>query len=180
MEPQASEAEEPAPPAEEVSAPTEAPGLEAPEAEEANKEDPPEAEEVKKDEPPLFELPEEKYLVTLAVMEDHFGRSCPRGKKGGGKGGKGCRTAEEWRAKIKMQNKQGYDKVLEGEQQKCRQLFQEWWDRLDPRLRHQPGAELRFIYNNSRSANQQPRDVCLLYTSPSPRDATLSRMPSSA
>ena len=26
----------------------------------------------------------------------------------------------------------------------------------------------------------QPNDVCLLYTSPSPRDATLSRMPSSA
>ena len=27
---------------------------------------------------------------------------------------------------------------------------------------------------------QVPRKVCLLYTSPSPRDATLSRMPSSA
>ena len=27
---------------------------------------------------------------------------------------------------------------------------------------------------------EEIRDVCLLYTSPSPRDATLSRMPSSA
>ena len=28
--------------------------------------------------------------------------------------------------------------------------------------------------------NQEIYDICLLYTSPSPRDATLSRMPSSA
>ena len=28
--------------------------------------------------------------------------------------------------------------------------------------------------------NEERRSVCLLYTSPSPRDATLSRMPSSA
>ena len=28
--------------------------------------------------------------------------------------------------------------------------------------------------------NQEKIDLCLLYTSPSPRDATLSRMPSSA
>ena len=29
-------------------------------------------------------------------------------------------------------------------------------------------------------ADQMAQDICLLYTSPSPRDATLSRMPSSA
>ena len=32
----------------------------------------------------------------------------------------------------------------------------------------------------SQSAYYEPYDACLLYTSPSPRDATLSRMPSSA
>ena len=32
----------------------------------------------------------------------------------------------------------------------------------------------------SNYPGQAPRIVCLLYTSPSPRDATLSRMPSSA
>ena len=36
--------------------------------------------------------------------------------------------------------------------------------------------------NNVNTSGQEvyPGDVCLLYTSPSPRDATLSRMPSSA
>ena len=34
--------------------------------------------------------------------------------------------------------------------------------------------------DNSKSAIVQGVDSCLLYTSPSPRDATLSRMPSSA
>ena len=34
--------------------------------------------------------------------------------------------------------------------------------------------------SDSKSATPFQRNVCLLYTSPSPRDATLSRMPSSA
>ena len=38
----------------------------------------------------------------------------------------------------------------------------------------QQGNE-RFVNNVKRQ-----HDICLLYTSPSPRDATLSRMPSSA
>ena len=36
------------------------------------------------------------------------------------------------------------------------------------------------LKNISLGVNQGERIVCLLYTSPSPRDATLSRMPSSA
>ena len=39
------------------------------------------------------------------------------------------------------------------------------------RLSEQVGQNIGCIYSN---------DTCLLYTSPSPRDATLSRMPSSA
>ena len=52
-----------------------------------------------------------------------------------------------------------------------------------------PTAKLKEMYiedivnygkdNQSDSADEQ-RETCLLYTSPSPRDATLSRMPSSA
>ena len=36
------------------------------------------------------------------------------------------------------------------------------------------------IQNSSMSASLEEFSDCLLYTSPSPRDATLSRMPSSA
>ena len=34
--------------------------------------------------------------------------------------------------------------------------------------------------NQIKSKNEEIKKICLLYTSPSPRDATLSRMPSSA
>ena len=41
--------------------------------------------------------------------------------------------------------------------------------------------EVAAIFTGNDGAPPTPRDiVCLLYTSPSPRDATLSRMPSSA
>ena len=40
-------------------------------------------------------------------------------------------------------------------------------------------AEISFENIDQAAAEVQPQ-VCLLYTSPSPRDATLSRMPSSA
>ena len=43
---------------------------------------------------------------------------------------------------------------------------------VDPRLNHQQSLELAFLVAEMLA--------CLLYTSPSPRDATLSRMPSSA
>ena len=46
---------------------------------------------------------------------------------------------------------------------------------------HQPVAiDLRFIIVIMKVNNDLERMGCLLYTSPSPRDATLSRMPSSA
>ena len=40
--------------------------------------------------------------------------------------------------------------------------------------------ELKIIRRNQMSAGEPPRYTCLLYTSPSPRDRLLSRMPSSA
>ena len=36
------------------------------------------------------------------------------------------------------------------------------------------------VINTGRSLMEAAAGICLLYTSPSPRDATLSRMPSSA
>ena len=42
------------------------------------------------------------------------------------------------------------------------------------------GENLRTRYEFKPYLTQRAYDICLLYTSPSPRDATLSRMPSSA
>ena len=42
------------------------------------------------------------------------------------------------------------------------------------------GSRIRLRGSTSLTAESSPLIVCLLYTSPSPRDATLSRMPSSA
>ena len=36
------------------------------------------------------------------------------------------------------------------------------------------------VLDNGDSANSRVKQICLLYTSPSPRDGLLSRMPSSA
>ena len=44
----------------------------------------------------------------------------------------------------------------------------------------QEETRMRFRYVDLRRPEMQKRMRCLLYTSPSPRDATLSRMPSSA
>ena len=46
-------------------------------------------------------------------------------------------------------------------------------DKVRPFFEPEGPPKLIFVY-------QAPDTVCLLYTSPSPRDATLSRMPSSA
>ena len=46
---------------------------------------------------------------------------------------------------------------------------------LDPQ-RRKPTSDARLVFRNAEEVQQD----CLLYTSPSPRDATLSRMPSSA
>ena len=36
------------------------------------------------------------------------------------------------------------------------------------------------VFNGENIENKQPHKICLLYTSPSPRDLSTSRMPSSA
>ena len=45
-----------------------------------------------------------------------------------------------------------------------------------------PGTQtnLHFIHRGNEAPSEMPVLVCLLYTSPSPRDRTRSRMPSSA
>ena len=42
------------------------------------------------------------------------------------------------------------------------------------------GSKNRISFSGKFSSNISNTNTCLLYTSPSPRDATLSRMPSSA
>ena len=42
------------------------------------------------------------------------------------------------------------------------------------------GGSIFRIVTEANAAMRQHSKICLLYTSPSPRDATLSRMPSSA
>ena len=49
----------------------------------------------------------------------------------------------------------------------------------DPSVR-QAGATGAVVQDGSNTAPAGEFDVCLLYTSPSPRDASKSRMPSSA
>ena len=44
---------------------------------------------------------------------------------------------------------------------------------------HQPDAKITGLSEESER-DEEWYSICLLYTSPSPRDATLSRMPSSA
>ena len=52
---------------------------------------------------------------------------------------------------------------------------------LEPLPEPEPPAEtVLFDFNNGGVVDGDGNDPCLLYTSPSPRDATLSRMPSSA
>ena len=59
-----------------------------------------------------------------------------------------------------------------------------WIEVLEPDEVSGPRAHVIAIENANRGADNQQggteHNVCLLYTSPSPRDATLSRMPSSA
>ena len=48
-----------------------------------------------------------------------------------------------------------------------------------PYIQHFAGRRIVIKYGGAAMAHAELR-ACLLYTSPSPRDATLSRMPSSA
>ena len=52
------------------------------------------------------------------------------------------------------------------------------YDALEYRL--DDGLKLSLTFGYSHNFSKMPAPSCLLYTSPSPRDATLSRMPSSA
>ena len=54
-------------------------------------------------------------------------------------------------------------------------------NKIDIRLVHDlPVWRLGYVYNYQNQIELDSNYTCLLYTSPSPRDATLSRMPSSA
>ena len=54
------------------------------------------------------------------------------------------------------------------------------FETLDDELRHSTRVVCRMLREAPRISRQLQAMDCLLYTSPSPRDATLSRMPSSA
>ena len=58
-----------------------------------------------------------------------------------------------------------YETVMIHKEGSSNDIFEE----LNEQIRNRPGVKLSHML-----------PVCLLYTSPSPRDATLSRMPSSA
>ena len=51
---------------------------------------------------------------------------------------------------------------------------------IEPFLKKMLNASVEYVDNNADFVIRIESDTCLLYTSPSPRDATLSRMPSSA
>ena len=60
-----------------------------------------------------------------------------------------------------------------------RQNLRHWVDDLEIAGLFINGKQAEF-FSMSIAERKQQFDICLLYTSPSPRDATLSRMPSSA
>ena len=54
------------------------------------------------------------------------------------------------------------------------------WPEFSPELRGELRGEIEKGIADQVARLGPDRQICLLYTSPSPRDATLSRMPSSA
>ena len=68
--------------------------------------------------------------------------------------------------------------IADGRLTRCRTVWlQRCWNRRQERLTH---FESALTSSTSPPASAQPLKPCLLYTSPSPRDGLLSRMPSSA
>ena len=62
----------------------------------------------------------------------------------------------------------------------CKTLEEAWWTIVGSRLRT-TDSEKEFLTHQLKNAQMAAdEDPCLLYTSPSPRDGLLSRMPSSA
>ena len=57
--------------------------------------------------------------------------------------------------------------------------YDEDFEHLETAIRHKQKSRNR-LKNNNRDPNRRKGKGCLLYTSPSPRDGLLSRMPSSA
>ena len=53
-------------------------------------------------------------------------------------------------------------------------------DNFNELYRFMPGGEILTISDSTTSLDSSTLYICLLYTSPSPRDGLLSRMPSSA
>ena len=76
--------------------------------------------------------------------------------------------------------------TLESANRRLSEVFAPWIQDLDLRVTSLGGGEVKLLlpYNNRlcRAGDMICGQalICLLYTSPSPRDATLSRMPSSA
>ena len=64
--------------------------------------------------------------------------------------------------------------MLKDEDRIFQNLYNDFGAELDSAKKRGDWLETKEIFNKGRSW------ICLLYTSPSPRDATLSRMPSSA
>ena len=60
------------------------------------------------------------------------------------------------------------------------QLFDHYYDNLTQSAQPITDLEARFDKSGTEGLDAACSETCLLYTSPSPRDATLSRMPSSA
>ena len=85
-----------------------------------------------------------------------------------------------WQYKIYLLPEEEYNSFFVGKHQIEENAFDEtkWW-----KYRNIDEIKVEFPYlprTKSWSENIAQYGFCLLYTSPSPRDATLSRMPSSA
>ena len=58
--------------------------------------------------------------------------------------------------------------------------LKKWWQTSPEELERRRIAHERYLAKLAEDVRKQKARICLLYTSPSPRDRTRSRMPSSA